>query len=368
MNNYKIEQVKCLICGYETNNHQSFNSHIAHAHHIKSKDYYDMFLKKEDEGICLTCGKPTKFNNMWDGYRTFCCNSCMSSNEMIQNQKKETSNKHFGVDYPHQSEIIKQNMEETNMRKFGAGNVFASEYGKEKIKETNMKKFGIDNPAKVKEVQEKIANTCMERYNASSPLGSELIQEKIKQTLIREHGVEYSSQIPESREKTKETVRKRHGVDFIFQLERVRARTAETAYTQEARSKAAKTRRLNGNRSKLEDFLEDFFIEHNIDYQTEYKESRYPYFCDFYLPDTDTFIEINGYWTHVGHWFDETNQEDLQLLEQWKQKDSPQYKRAIYVWTQSDIEKRNTANKNNLNYIVLWNKQDIINYINSFNI
>lgn len=49
MNNYKIEQLICLICGYETNNRQSFNSHIAHAHHIKSKDYYDMFFKKDIE-------------------------------------------------------------------------------------------------------------------------------------------------------------------------------------------------------------------------------------------------------------------------------------------------------------------------------
>lgn len=160
---------------------------------------------------------------------------------------------------------------------------------------------------------------------------------------------------------------KRYGKEHIFQLDSVREKLAETAYTHEARSKAAKTRRLKGNRSKLEDFLENFFIENNILYQTEYKDERYPYFCDFYLPDTDTFIEINGYWTHVGHWFDETNQTDIQLLEKWKLKNTPQYKRAIYVWTISDIEKRNIAISHNLNYIVLWTKQDIINYINSFN-
>lgn len=200
-----------------------------------------------------------------------------------------------------------------------------------------------------------------------APLANEEIKNKIKQTCKTKHGVNWTSQIPESREKTKQTNKKKYGKEHIFQLESVREKTAKTAYTHEARSKAAKTRRLKGNRSKLEDFLEDFFIKNSIIYKTEYKEERYPYFCDFYLPDIDTFIEINGYWTHGGHWFDKTNQDDLQLLKKWNLKNTPQYKRAIYVWTISDIEKRDIAIKNNLNYIVLWNKQDIINYINSFN-
>lgn len=87
----KMELVICKICGYTTKNHQSFNSHISHAHHIKSKDYYDAYLKKDNEDLCKTCGKLTKFINMWDGYRTFCSNSCMSSNKDIQNKRKQTS-------------------------------------------------------------------------------------------------------------------------------------------------------------------------------------------------------------------------------------------------------------------------------------
>ena len=70
---------------------------------------------------------------------------------------------------------------------------------------------------------------------------------------------------------------------------------------------------------------------------------------------------------HGGHWFDETNEDDLNILHIWESKinKSSMYKSAIAVWTKSDLEKRNMAIKNNLNYIVLWTLDDINNYIKS---
>ena len=103
--------ITCQICNYETTNHQAFNSHIVRAHKIKSKDYYDLYMKKCDEDKCKTCGKTTKFINMWQGYRDFCCNSCMSSNKDIQNKRKQTSLQHYGVEFPHQSQEVKIAME-----------------------------------------------------------------------------------------------------------------------------------------------------------------------------------------------------------------------------------------------------------------
>lgn len=112
-----MELVICKICDYSTENHQSFNSHITHAHHINSKDYYDQYIKTENDGLCRTCGNKTAFMNMWKGYRTYCCNSCMSSNKDIQNQRKQTSLKHYGVEFPHQSDIIKKKYEKNLFRK-----------------------------------------------------------------------------------------------------------------------------------------------------------------------------------------------------------------------------------------------------------
>ena len=105
-----------------------------------------------------------------------------------------------------------------------------------------------------------------------------------------------------------------------------------------------------------------------IYYIAEHKDIlRYPYFCDFYLPETDTFVEINGFITHNNHFYDENNLEDCKykkLLEE-KAKISEFAKSILRVWSQTDVEKRKCAKKNNLNYVVLWNKNDIEDWINS---
>lgn len=41
------------------------------------------------------------------------------------------------------------------------------------------------------------------------------------------------------------------------------------------------------------------------------------------------------------------------------------YGSAISIWIKSDKQKRKIAKKNNLNYIVLWNLNDINNFIKS---
>ena len=131
-------------------------------------------------------------------------------------------------------------------------------------------------------------------------------------------------------------------------------------------SRRHNTLKAHGNQSKLELYLEDKLNELHIEYISQYSDDRYPYHCDLYIPKIDTFIEINGYWTHNTHFFDSTNEDDLKTLELWKEraKTSKHFETAIYVWTIRDIEKRDCAIKNNLKYIVLRNKKDIDNYIN----
>lgn len=64
---------------------------------------------------------------------------------------------------------------------------------------------------------------------------------------------------------------------------------------------------------------------------------------------------------HGGHWFDENNEDDLAKLQAWLVSDKPSYERAVYIWTQNDLDKKRTAEKNNLNYIVFW-KQDLSDF------
>ena len=82
--------------------------------------------------------------------------------------------------------------------------------------------------------------------------------------------------------------------------------------------------------------------------------------CDFYIPSKDLFIELQASWTHGGRPFDGSIECQKQL-NTWKQKASISnyYKNAIETWTKRDVLKRQTAEKNNLNYIEIWNIRDI---------
>lgn len=96
----------------------------------------------------------------------------------------------------------------------------------------------------------------------------------------------------------------------------------------------------------------------------QYKNELYPWHCDFYITSINTYIEVQGYFTHGKHPFNPNNKEDIEILNRWKSKNTKQYKIAIDVWSKSDINKRNTAIKNNLNYIEIFNYENLKNIKN----
>lgn len=289
--------IVCKICGYSTENKQSFNSHITHKHHIKSKEYYDEFLKQPSEGICPSCGKETKFKDMWYGYNKHCSARCIPLDPAIQEKMKQTCQERYGTDYAWQAEQTK-----------------------DKIRKTTKEHFGVECYLQTNDCRKIIAKVS----------GSDKVKEKIRQTNLKKRNVACSFQ----------------------DMEVIR--------------KSRKARILNNNGSSLESYMMTKLNELNIKFEPEYNlDSRYPYFCDFYIPEKDIFIELHGFWMHGHHWFDSNNPEDIKCLNSWieKSKTNSVYKAAIDCWTKIDIEKRNCAIKNKINYVVLWNKNEVDDWI-----
>jgi hypothetical protein len=77
------------------------------------------------------------------------------------------------------------------------------------------------------------------------------------------------------------------------------------------------------------------------------------------------YIECNFSWTHGKHWFNENDANDLTKLQKWKDKHSKYYDNAIKTWTIRDVAKRNTAEANNLNYLVFWKIDELEHWVNS---
>lgn len=54
----------CLECNQSFESKSKLSYHIFHTHNLTSKMYYDKYLKKDNDGICLNCGRPTLFKNL----------------------------------------------------------------------------------------------------------------------------------------------------------------------------------------------------------------------------------------------------------------------------------------------------------------
>lgn len=373
--------LKCLVCNnYEATSKQDFNNHIVHTHNMKSKEYYDTFLKVDGEDNCSTpdCPNPTTFRDMWYGYNKHCCKRCTSRDPAVQKQMKDTCKEkygtefafqaeevkskikasnleHFGVECSLQSKEVQEKCKATNLMKYGAENVFASDYGKRKIKETITTRYGVEYSFQAEVVKNKSKQTKLDRYGDENYNNSR----KAEETSLEKYGVSNPAKSPKIQQKMQDTCMEKYGVKNAYQSRELMLGSAK---------KRSNTQYKNGNQSSLEDYLEMSFIENGIVYESQYNlDSRYPYFCDFYLPEKDAFVEINGFVTHGGHWFDSTSAKDISIVDAWKSKmnEHELYRKCIEVWTISDVEKRNCAKKNNLNYIVLWTKDDITNWINS---
>ena len=125
------------------------------------------------------------------------------------------------------------------------------------------------------------------------------------------------------------------------------------------REKRLKSMRERGtfNSSVVEDRIFELLIDKFGEVIRQYRDERYPFNCDFYIPSKDLFIELNAHWTHGGMPYDPNNEVCKEQLRRWeeKSKNSKYYKNAIYAWTNLDVRKQKCAKENELNYKVIYN-------------
>ena len=282
----------CKICEKEYNSYKSLSIHIRKTHNITSKEYYDKYIRKENEGNCVTCGKPTPYKNISSGYQIHCSNRCTRLDPVIKNQIENTHMQRYGVPHAFNMQKTKENSHSDSANKkrkntclehFGVEHQFESEIVKQKSKQTLLENYNVENPGQSEEIKEKIKHTNRERYGVDWVTQSKEVIDKIKKTLNDHYDVENPWQIkdniPIMQAKAKNTTLKRYGVKSILQLTRVRS----------------KIRKI---RSKYEDDIinsirqiYDSTINNNV------LDIISPYELDIYLPELKLAVEYNGnYW------------------------------------------------------------------------
>lgn len=246
----------------------------------------------------------------------------------IKEKRKQTCLKTFGKEYYMQTDDFKDKSKKTKLEKYGNETFVNSD----KAKLTKLERYGNENYNN-RELTEK---TCLEKYNAKSPLNAECIKEQIKQTKLERYGNEN--------------------------------------YNNWQKGIKTKIKNNTCNTSKDEEKIFNFLKTKFNKIERQYKSEEYPWRCDFYLPEIDTYIEYQGHFNHgkchnkIYGPYNKNDKEHLLLLEEWNIKvieGHEQYKTAIDVWTVRDPLKRETAKKNNLNWLEFFTMDEFLNWFNN---
>ena len=310
-------------------------------------------------------------------------------NQEIKKEKFEkTCLNKFGTKSPLQNKEIKDKISDTNIKKYGVKNILNAKCIQDKIKKIFKEKYGVDNPGQIKEVKDKIRQTNLNRYGVNCSWKRKEVKEKTKQTFLSKYGIENYMQSDDFLQKSKETCLEKYGVeqytktkefkDYITKNKNIINNKIKNTFLNKygveyavqlpkIKNKIISTKRKNNtfNTSKPEEELYLYIKEKYPSVIRQYKDKeRYPYCCDFYISELDLFLELNGTWTHGGHPFNSNSIEDQHILQEWKSKNTKYYDNAIKTWTIKDVEKRETAKINNLNFKEVWSLKEGKEFIN----
>lgn len=80
--------------------------------------------------VCAYCGKPVSFRMSGKYYPKHCSFECQGLDNNVQEKRKETLRKLYGVEYNFQREDVKQKIGDKMLEKYGNRKFFASDYAK----------------------------------------------------------------------------------------------------------------------------------------------------------------------------------------------------------------------------------------------
>lgn len=306
------------------------------------------------------------------------------SDPALRERARQTIREVYGVDNVSQSEVIKARKRESSMRRYGvpstaldpdvrrrqletlrrnrpdlpadARGPFNAPSVQAAAKATHLARHGVDNPFARDDVKDQIRQTIREHYGVDNPSLSPVIQERRRQTMQERYGVDNPFESEVFQEKSRQTVQERYGVDYAVQSDEIIARAMDT-------------KRKNGTfaTSSAEDALYELLVGYadqlGMTVVRQHRdEKRYPFAVDFYIPERDLFIELNGSWSHGRHWYEADREMDQKTVRTWRKKGekSQYYRNALEVWTERDVRKREAAREAHLNYVTLWDGSEAL--------
>lgn len=306
---------------------ESYNIKLKNETDIQKKKY---MLRNDiyETPYCPVCGKQLMYLESKKRFQNHCSISCANKDKHAKESFINTCNIKYGSVDKYR-EIIRNKSKETFYKKYNSHSYLGTKECIEKTKKTKLEKYGDEN------------------YNN---------QNKINKTLLEKNGV-LTRNIG-----FKETINKKYGKDNYLDVYYL----INERNSKEIQIKIQESKRKNGtfNKSKDEDKSYNLLKEKFPDVIRQYKSDIYPFNCDFYIPSLNLYIECNYFWTHGFRPYTE-NDDDIKLVNEWKERNTEFYDNAVETFTVRDVEKRNKAKENNLNYLEFFNIDELKIWLNN---
>lgn len=305
--------------------------------------------------------------------------------EDLRSRKAAATRDRYGVDYPSQSPLVQAKTRATFRERYGVDHpsqrqeartkqaAVARADGKRRSaisRQTNLARYGVEYTSQLPANRARQSKLMIRTHPDRN--------KKARATTLDKYGVPYVSQRPERRAahssfmkingvefaaRSRMTSLKRYGVDHHAQTDQRRKSQSLRMLDPEHQRRINAAKRANNsfNTSAPEEELYGLLVGYFGKDQVlrQHNDPSYNYRCDFYIPSRDLFIELNGTWTHGGHWFDQDDHRDRQVVERWRAKSAAYYKTAILQWCQRDTARRNAAGAARLNYVTFWDSQHL---------
>jgi len=320
----------CEICKeFETKTFRGLSLHIRNNHNFDIKEYYDIYLKKDAEGICTECGKETSFISLTKGYFNFCSSKCSNSSKNTRQKIEQTKlNKYGDIKYNNKekssqtwrNKTIEEIADIVDKRRITKNKIYGDEKfnNRDKAKKTCIDRYGVKHFTNRK----KYIKTCLDRYGVENPFQLEEVKEEIRKYFLDNFGVDHPMKIEKVKNKVVNGVNnfyknkneemfkkyfkilkykdennihvrcKNCGCDFWIQKQYFIWRFNKKVHPC---YKCYNLSNISIYEKELFDFIE---INYNGEIIKNYRKLIYPYELDIYIPELKLAFEFNGLYWH----------------------------------------------------------------------
>lgn len=287
---------------------------------------------------CPVCGKKLKWIKSKLRFQNHCSSSCALKDPNVQEKRIQTCLKKYGY------ENNSQNLE-----------------NKEKVKQTCLKKYGVTSPLCNGELRDKGIQTKIKKYNNLNYNNPE----KTTSTCFKKYG---SGRNYKAIEKT---MIERYGKKSYLSTDYINNIRNSKEIQEKIQNSLRKNNTLNSSKMEIKSF--ELLKQKYPDVIHQYKDNRYPFNCDFYIPSLDLFIECQYGQFHHGRPYLGTEEDlnDIEILKEnnikrckYTGKQKSRYLSELETWTIRDVKKRNIAKENKLNYVEVFTIEELKNFIN----